>query len=222
MHTGFLNMDSEKMSKSLGNIKTTRDVVKAYGQQAVRVFLLSSKYDQDLDFTDESVQGAWTGFQRLRRTLTAWEGKTGRASAPEIQALVKEADQGFYAAMDNDFNTQRAIAHFNEMASKMRKLVADRPELEEGLGAVVAVLHELAGDVLGLDLHYQEDAKSEIDDALTGELLQLLIDVRAEAKAAKNWALADTVRNRLKAMGVQLVDQKDGSTTWEIAPKVLA
>jgi cysteinyl-tRNA synthetase len=222
MHTGFLNMDSEKMSKSLGNIKTTRDVVKAYGQQAVRVFLLSSKYDQDLDFTDESVQGAWTGFQRLRRTLTAWEGKTGRASAPEIQALVKEADQGFYAAMDNDFNTQRAIAHFNEMASKMRKLVADRPELEEGLGAVVAVLHELAGDVLGLDLHYEEDAKSEIDDALTGELLQLLIDLRAEAKAQKNWALADTVRNRLKAMGVQLVDQKDGSTTWEIAPKVLA
>lgn len=220
MHTGFLNMDSEKMSKSLGNIKTTRDVVKAYGQQAVRVFLLSSKYDQDLDFTDEAVKSAWTGFQRLRKTLTAWEDKTDRAGAPEIQALMKEADQGFYAAMDNDFNTQRAIAHLNEMASKLRKLASERPDLVEGFGAVVAVLQELANDVLGLDLHYEEEAKGEVGSELTEQLLHLLIELRTDAKANKNWGLADAIRNRLKGLGVQLVDQKDGSTSWEIAPQV--
>ncbi|MFN3431726.1 MAG: cysteine--tRNA ligase [Candidatus Sericytochromatia bacterium] len=238
MHTGFLNMDSEKMSKSLGNIKTTRDVVAHYGQQAVRVFLLSTKYDQDLDFTDENVKSAWKGFQRLQKTLTAYEGKTGRAGAPEIQALVKEADLGFYAAMDADFNTARAIAHFNEIASKMRKLATDRPELEEGLGAVVAVLHELASDVLGLDLHHQEDAQATLGDEHaesllailtelgyqtapgyegTEDLLKDLIAMRADAKANKNWAVADTIRNRLTGIGIKLVDQKDGTTGWEPA-----
>jgi cysteinyl-tRNA synthetase len=238
MHTGFLNMDSEKMSKSLGNIKTTRDVVAHYGQQAVRVFLLSTKYDQDLDFTDDNVKAAWKGFQRLQKTLTAYEGKTHRAGAPEIQALAKEADLGFYAAMDADFNTARAIAHFNEVASKMRKLATDRPELEEGLGAVVAVLQELAGDVLGLDLHYHEEAKASLGDehaqSLLGiltelgyqsapgyegteDLLRDLIAMRADAKANKNWAVADTIRNRLTGIGIKLVDQKDGTTAWEPA-----
>jgi cysteinyl-tRNA synthetase len=238
MHTGFLNMDSEKMSKSLGNIKTTRDVVAHYGQQAVRVFLLSTKYDQDLDFTDDNVKAAWKGFQRLQKTLTAYEGKTHRAGAPEIQALAKEADLGFYAAMDADFNTARAIAHFNEIASKMRKLATDRPELEEGLGAVVAVLQELAADVLGLDLHYHEEAKASLGDEHTQSLLGILtelgyqsapgyegtedllrdlIAMRADAKANKNWAVADTIRNRLTGIGIKLVDQKDGTTAWEPA-----
>jgi cysteinyl-tRNA synthetase len=222
MHMGFLNMGSEKMSKSLGNLKTVRDMLATYGQQALRVFFLQTHYRSPLDFSDEGIKAANAGLQGLRKKLARWEDKLSASDDERIRELVIEAREGFIAAMDDDFNAPAAVAHFNAMAEKMRKLAKEQPQLEAGFGAVVAELRELA-DILGLDLSKPEEAESgELSDELSAELLTLLIDLRKEAKAQKNWAMADMVRNRLKEMGIQLVDQKDGSTTWEIQPKVLA
>ncbi|HEY9721979.1 MAG TPA: cysteine--tRNA ligase [Oscillatoriaceae cyanobacterium] len=222
LHTGFLNMGDEKMSKSLGNIKTVRDALATYGQQALRVFLLRTHYSTTLAFSDEGVKAAFAGLQSLRKSLARYEGQFGAADAPLVRALVEEARAGFTAAMDDDFNTPQAIAHFDLIANKLRKLAKEQPELTAGFGAVVSELREEA-DVLGLDLSApEEEAQGELSDELTAGLLELLIELRRDAKAQKNWALADQIRNRLKDQGVQLVDQKDGSTTWELAPKVLA
>lgn len=222
LHTGFLNMDAEKMSKSLGNVKTTRDMLKLFGQQALRVFLLSTHYSQELNFSEEAIRGAEAGWTKLRQLLARLEDGPDEVSPldEQVNALAERVREDFQTAMDADFNTSKAIASFYTVADELRRLRAQGASAFAA-GRVVAVLRELAG-VLGLDLAAPAKADQQLGDELTAQLLDVLIAVRAEAKAQKNWALADKVRNDLKALGIQLVDQKDGTTTWEIAPRVPA
>lgn len=214
LHTGFLQMEAEKMSKSLGNIKTIRDVVAAYGQQPIRYFLLGTKYRKELDFSDDAIKAAANGLQGLCRTLAMWESSLALAH-PDLDALVSESREAFEAAMDNDFNTAEVLGGFQKMATRLRRLANERPELVEGFGHVVAEIKR-EGAVLGLDLTaVEEEPEAVLDDSLSQDLLTLLIELRKEAKAAKQWAQADMIRDRLKALGIGLVDQKDGTTTWE-------
>ena len=227
MHTGFLNMGSEKMSKSLGNIRAARDVVAAFGAQAVRFFLLQTIYRSDMDFSEDAVRAAATGLGNWRDTLARLDRESCAAGTGDVtaaEALAARVLTAFDQAMDQDLNTAAALASLNALTHELRRELAEQARggaAQVSLRPAIARIRALADEVLGLDLAAPE-APAQTLDGQTEALLTLLIDIRKEAKAQKNWPLADLVRSRLAALDIRLVDQKDGSTTWEVAAKVPA
>lgn len=232
LHNGFVAVGGEKMSKSLGNFTTIRELLKRYDAQTIRYFLLSMHYRQETDFADDAILGAGTGLNRLRKGLARHADKLGPAT-PGVTELCAQAEARFVAAMDDDFNTPRAIAVFFETQKALGELVESDPASAEAAGHVVATLFKLAG-VLGLDLAHQSEARKDLSDVtlelkalyeeVAGEaagasepeaLLDALIRLRQEAKKAKNFGLSDRIRDRLKEVGVQLMDKPGGLTEWE-------
>ncbi|MNY07410.1 Cysteine--tRNA ligase [compost metagenome] len=229
LHNGFLTIDAEKMSKSLGNFATARDVSAAYDPQDVRFFMLGTHYRQELDFSDEAIRAAGTGLARLRKSLARHKDHLV-APTEAVKALQDHLTEAFRAAMDEDFNTSRALAVLFEGAKAIGELKGTD---EAAAGHVVKTLFDLADDVLGIDLAtlpVENRDLSDLADALSalaaefgveGETsearLTALIARRASAKAAKEWAVADGIRNRLKDLGVTLMDRPGGETAWERA-----
>ncbi len=232
LHNGFVAVGGEKMSKSLGNFTTIRELLKRYDPQTIRYFLLSMHYRQETDFADEAIQGAGTGLSRLRKGLGRYADKLASAT-PAVTELAAQAEARFTAAMDDDFNTPRAIAVFFETQKALGELVDSDPASEASAGHVVAKLFALA-QVLGLDLAHQPEATRDLSDVtpelkalyeeLSGEpagaveaeeLLNQLIVMRQEAKRAKDFGRSDRIRDRLKEAGVQLMDKPGGLTEWE-------
>jgi cysteinyl-tRNA synthetase len=193
-------------------------MLKQFGAQALRLFLLSTHYSQELSFSEDAIKAAEAGWLKLRKTLARIE--EGPTEGADVTPGPAELREKFNAVMDDDLNTAGAIALFYETGDELRRQHAKGASAYK-IGQTVAAMRELA-EVLGLDLSAPEKQEAEVSDELTHGLLEMLVAIRTDAKAQKNWALADKVRNDLKALGVQLVDQKDGSTTWEIVPKVLA
>ncbi len=226
MHNGFVTMNAEKMSKSLGNFSTLRDLLKVYDAQDVRFFLLLGHYSQEVDFSDEGLRAAGTGLGRLRKSLARFKDKL----APETEAtraLAARIEESFIEGMDDDFNAPKGIAALFEGAKALGELAgADA----EAAGHVAAKVYAL-GEVLGLDLVTLPAENRDLSDlaepiaAMALEFgvagdgpeaqLEALIARRASAKAAKEWAVADGIRNRLKDLGVQLMDRPGGETAWE-------
>ena len=123
----------------------------------------------------------------------------------------------FVTAMDEDLGTPEALGQFNVVADELRRRRNDvdpKPAIAE--------MRHLADVVLGIDLSAPPEAEKGALDDKTAQLLAVLLDVRKEAKAQKNWALADIIRNRLTELDIRIVDQKDGTTTWEVVPRVPA
>ena len=204
MHNGFIRIDDEKMSKSLGNFFTIRDVLKSYSAEAVRYFLLSSHYRSPLNYSTESLDGAIAGLDRLYNTLR---------SLPEADAVRWSAyEDKFYAAMDDDFNTPEALASLFELARDVNKTAnKEGPEAAAPMGALLKKL----GGILGL-LQLEPDEWLQRDDSGDGldvAAIEAKIQARIEAKANKDWAQADAIRDELKAAGVTLEDQGP-ETTW--------
>lgn len=204
MHNGFIRIDDEKMSKSLGNFFTIRDVLKSYSAEAVRYFLLSSHYRSPLNYSTESLDGAIAGLDRLYNTLR---------SLPEAEAVRWSAyEDKFYAAMDDDFNTPEALASLFDLARDVNKTAnKEGPEAAAPMGALLKKL----GGILGL-LQLEPDEWLQRDDSGDGldvAAIEAKIQARIEAKANKDWAQADAIRDELKAAGVTLEDQGP-ETTW--------
>ncbi|HEY9900635.1 MAG TPA: cysteine--tRNA ligase [Pantanalinema sp.] len=229
LHNGFLTIDAEKMSKSLGNFATARDVQAAYDPQDVRFFMLGTHYRQELDFSDAAIRAAGTGLSRLRKTLSRHKDRLV-APTEAVTALQEHLTEAFRSAMDEDFNTSRALAVLFEGAKAIGELKGTD---EAAAGHAVKTLFDLSDDVLGIDLSALPAERRDLSDladalsALAAEFgvegetleqrLEALIARRASAKAAKEWAVADGIRNRLKDLGVTLMDRPGGETAWERA-----
>jgi cysteinyl-tRNA synthetase len=217
LHTGFLNFESEKMSKSLGNIKTTRDMLQRYGAQALRVFMLMTGYRNELEFSEQGILAADKGWNNLRNHLAKlWEqGLGGEKASAELASHFEAA---FAQAMDNDLNTGGALAQFNIAANHIKQYqqaCVARGEAPGDCREVITRMRDLASQILGLDLSPPQTHEGRTD-GLADDLMQVIITLRAEAKQAKNWPLADRIREHLSALHVQLLDHKDGSTTWRV------
>ncbi len=203
MHVGFVRLNEEKMSKSLGNFFTVREVLKKFEPEVVRYFILGSHYRSPLDYSDENLQGAKSALTRLYLALKdlAPAGEGGAAAAYE---------EKFQAAMDDDFNTPGALAVLFELARDINKLREDGSAAAAPLGAVLRRL----GGVLGL---LQNDPQAFLrggaGGGLTDAQIEALIARRAEARKNKNWAESDRLRDELKAQGVILEDTA-GRTSW--------
>lgn len=199
MHVGFVRVDDEKMSKSLNNFFTIREVLKDYHPEVIRYFLLSSHYRSPLNYSQENLQAAKTNLARLYTAL--------EAQAPGLVAKDTEFESRFNAAMEDDFNTPLAISVLFELVKEVNK--TKRADL-------VALLQSLANR-LGLLMQSPESffkgSAGETQAGLSDADIEALIAERAQARQDKNWARSDEIRDQLLADGVELLDSAQG-TSW--------
>jgi cysteinyl-tRNA synthetase len=199
MHNGFINVDNEKMSKSLGNFFTIRDVLKEFDAETVRFFVVRSHYRSPLNYSDVHLSDAKGALKRLYTALQA---------VPPADVRIDWADPvaaRFKAAMDEDFGTPEAVAVLFELASEVnRSGSAERSGLLKALGGVLGLLQT------------EPTAYLQSGAGLDEAAIQAQIQARADAKKAKNFAEADRIRNDLLAQGIVLKDSAAG-TTWEAA-----
>lgn len=205
LHTGMLTIDDEKMSKSLGNFFTIRTMLEKYESETLRYFFLTAHYRSLLNYSLDNLDLARSALERLYTSLRGCDLSVEVAGGEQYVEAFKEA-------MDDDFNTPGALAVLFEIAREVNKLKTEDMAKANGLAVR---LKELAG-VLGL--LYQDPEAFLQGDANNDEVakIEALIKQRNEAKAAKNWAVADEVRDKLKAMNIVLEDTPNG-TTWRKA-----
>ncbi|HUT47941.1 MAG TPA: cysteine--tRNA ligase [Alphaproteobacteria bacterium] len=205
MHNGFVNVDAEKMSKSLGNVLLVRDLLNEAPGEAIRFALLTAHYRQPLDWSEEGLREAKRTLDRLYRTLRA----LGDVEAQGSDDGVPEA---FGVALEDDLNTPQAIAELHALSTEANKATepAERKRLKAELLSAGGLLGILQADPEAW-LHDAADA-----DAINGDAIEGMIAARAAARSAKDFAEADRIRDELAAQGVQIEDGP-GGTTWRRA-----
>lgn len=202
MHNAYLDIDGEKMSKSLGNFRTVRDLLQSYRGEVLRFALLSAHYRSPLNFSMELLEQA-------RSNLDGFYGTLREVADMELDVDVPLADEPFYQALNDDLNTPLAIAELHALAKQLNKAAAeDKPQLKARIIA--------AGNLLGIlgqdpEEWLQGDAAA---DAISAEAIETLIKERVDAKANRNFARADEIRDSLLAEGVVLEDSREG-TQWK-------
>lgn len=200
MHNGMVQLGDAKMAKSTGNVLSIGEIVEKYGADAYRTFVLSSHYRRPIAFSESAVVSAAKGVQRLALAAQHAAG----AARPDAYAELRTE---FKSAMDDDFNTPRAVAVLHELATEVNTLLSQGQDPSDA----AALLRELAG-VLGLTLLLQSPVSQDI-----APFVQLLVDVRSQLRAARQWELSDRVRDGLRELGVALEDTAEG-TRWRIEP----
>ena len=196
MHNGFINIDNEKMSKSLGNFFTIREILEIYPAEVLRFFILNAHYRSHINYSDETITQAGNGLRRLYTALNTMPETI--PALPESHPLMDK----FYAAMNDDFNSPLAISILYEAATAYNK--TNDP-------IYYTLLKELGG-VLGL-LQQAPEAFLQGDSDDLGVDIDAMIIARNEARANKDWAESDRIRDELTVLGIALED-KDGKTTW--------
>ncbi|MDN0122565.1 cysteine--tRNA ligase [Yersinia aleksiciae] len=204
MHSGMVMIDKEKMSKSLNNFFTIRDVLAYYDAETVRYFLMSGHYRSQLNYSEENLKQARASLERLYTALRGTDAKTAPAGGAEFEAR-------FRAAMDDDFNTPEAYSVLFDIAREVNRLKTEDIAAANGLAAE---LRKLA-HVLGLleqdpELFLQSGAQTDDDEVAK---IEALIKQRNDARSSKDWALADSARDQLNELGIVLEDGPQG-TTW--------
>ncbi|MCG8382736.1 MAG: cysteine--tRNA ligase [Gammaproteobacteria bacterium] len=212
MHNGFIRMDGEKMSKSLGNFFTVQDIMKRFRPEEIRFFILSSHYRSPLSYTDANLQNARSSLSRLYTALRDWKKAGSQVETPEPS--ITAHTERFERAMNDDFNTPEAFAVLFDMVAEVNRHRDENPEYAQSMAHA---LRENAS-VLGL---LQEDAEVYLqsapaksgDNELEQSEIEALIAERSKARHTKNWAESDRIRDYLKDRGVILEDN-GSETIW--------
>ena len=215
----------EEMHKSLGNMITLRQAFEQYDPLAIRFFILGGHYRSQLDFTDEAMQAADKGLQRILGTVRAVRERMRSAGSADGADGTDEADVGVLAMLDgirarfeeskdDDFNTAQAVAVLFDLGREVNTLLHSGQALSGAtLAAIDDLYRRLGGDVLGI---VPDQLPEDAGVGLTDELVRILIEMRAEARQKKDWTTADAIRDRLAAIGIALEDGPDG-TRWRLA-----
>nr|WP_279611511.1 cysteine--tRNA ligase [Thermostichus vulcanus] len=233
LHNGFLNVNGEKMSKSLGNFTTLRQALTVYDPMALRLFLLQTHYRSPIDLTDAAMQAASRGWETLHKGIQAsHQFLRDKESSKLSGSPDAEAMQTFQMAMDDDFGTPGALAIAFELAKELTReynlfthqgqthlqpevLRQKSAALLEVLGTLGFVVEEAHPQQLGAPESVLEGEQSgSRTDSLSPEDIEDLIAQRLAARKARNFSEADRIRNYLKTLGITLIDQKDGTTRW--------
>lgn len=212
MHNGYINIDNRKMSKSLGNFFTVRDIEEKYDGEVIRYFMLSAHYRSPINFSDELMQQAqsalgrvYTCMDNLRFLLENGEERPLNENEQQFDAAIEESRRKFFAGMDDDLNTSEAIAAIFELVYAANTMLSnEQKNAKSVLQKALDTIEELGG-VLGL-FQKKQSAESRAEDAQIEEL----IAERTQARKDKNWARADEIRDQLKAMNIVLEDTPMG------------
>jgi len=224
MHNGFVNINQEKMSKSLGNFLMIKDVLKSYHPEAIRLFLLSSHYRSPIDFTEKAMDEADSGLDKIYALLERVEKLTGKAQGRESESD-GESWKRFAEAMNDDFNTAKGIGVLFEIVRNTNRILDENtislsPEMRKSVLSEHADILKI-GSILGIlnesPQAYFEKKKMKglADSSVDAALIDKMIQERKEARKTKNWAKADQIRKQLDEMNIVLEDRADG-TFWKI------
>ena len=212
MHNAFVNVDNEKMSKSLGNFFTVRDIVEKFPYEVIRFFILSGHYRMPINFSDELLKSAQNGLERIMTAVESSDFILGNASglAPddaavkELSDAVAEAKASFIANMDDDMNTADAITSVYTLVRVLNTHLTAKDVSDKEIRAAADMICELM-NVLGLDVR----AMLKKDSGIPSEVMDL-VNQRVEAKKNKDFAKADALRDQVSAMGYQIKDTPQG------------
>jgi len=201
MHAEFITLNGKKMSKSLGNYLTARELIDEHGGLVVRMGLVSGHYRSAVDWNPDVIENAKKNVDRIQTSLSLIKNSPG-GTKTNLSQVLEELKQSFEEAMDDDFNTPKALAAIHEF---IRQINSSLDNAKEILNRAGETLTELLG-VLGLDF----TKKKGIDDAKINELMELIISIRQNARKEKNYELSDEIREKLRTVGIQIEDAEDG------------
>ncbi|EHQ87443.1 cysteinyl-tRNA synthetase [Desulfosporosinus youngiae DSM 17734] len=220
MHNAFLTINQEKMSKSLGNFFTIRELLVNSPGEVIRFYLLGTHYRSPLDFNDQNLIMAQKGLERLQTSVRLAQEALERSESSqngqrgtELFKASKEAREAFERAMDDDFNSALAYAALFELAKTMNGYVQENPLSSEGLAEAQRTLVEL-GDVLGFDLLHPAQVHVENDEILN-QVMEVVLQIRSKSRQKKDWEMADFIRDMLKEKGIIIEDTPQGAR-WQI------
>jgi len=206
MHNGFLNIDGDKMSKSLDNFFTARDILEKHSAEAIRFFFLSKHYRSPIDFNPQIIEESERAVHNFHEALRSIA--FGKISA-EADGSFAEQEKAFIEAMDDDLNTARALAVLFELTRSVKNEQLPREKREQAALMLVKL-----GRVLGFFADLESKLSEQVPD-LSRQLIELLLDYRKQARQNKDWALSDRIRDDLAALGVEIRDTPQGCE-WKI------
>ncbi len=209
MHNGMLQLSGEKMSKSLGNLITIDEFLSKHSADALRMLIFTGHYRKPVQFNEETLASAERALDRLRSALRPAKGTQSTGEGVDaLREATENARATFAEAMDDDFNTSGGMAAIFEL---VRAINTSRDAGVTGpfFDAAQRTLHELAG-ILGILL--DDVAAAPVSDIAATPFIELLLDVRADMRTAKQWAASDKIRDGLNALGVVIEDSPQGST----------
>ena len=219
MHNGYINVNGEKMSKSLGNFFLLREVLEHFEGRVIRFFVLGAHYRKPIDFSNNELEQAKSGLERIDNAVERLREKiksgavAGGDDLSGLKDLLKETEKRFIQAMDDDFNTAQGIGVIFELIKEINKYTEVEKISEEGLKSLQMAydyIENIMENVFGVTLKSQENIGN-----LTADLVEFLLEIRRKARAEKNWALSDEIRDRLREMGIKIKDGKD-KTIWSL------
>jgi len=220
MHNAFLTINQEKMSKSLGNFFTVRELLENSTGEVIRFYLLGTHYRSPLDFSEQNLVMAQKGLERLQTSVRLAQEVLDREGSPinkqtqdELLKAAKDAREAFEKAMDDDFNSALAYAALFELAKIMNGYVQEHPAPSEGLVQAQKTLIEL-GTVLGFDLLHPENVRVENEEMLA-QVMEVVLQIRSRSRQKKDWEMADFIRDGLKEKGILIEDTPQGAR-WQI------
>ncbi len=236
LHNGFIQVNGDKMSKSLGNFFLLREILGKFPGNVIRLFMLGTHYRKPINFSMDNMEDSRktlknivTSMNNFSEIIEKFSGKgshegevsdnTGNNGIKEFKEKVNELDKKFMEAIDEDMNTPQALAVIFDQIKETKKFSVNvsNGEEAEALNYSYNSLRKKLEEVLGIVLFMEEENKNfKNNDKLTGNLIELLIKLRADARKEKNFKLSDEIRDNLKELGIEIQDNKDGTTGYTI------
>lgn len=221
MHNNMITINGKKMGKSYNNFITLdqffngehEQLVQPYTPMTIRFFILQAHYRSTVDFSNEALQASKKGLDRLMDAIAQLDRIEAVANGTLTAAYAQEVEKKCYEALDDDFNSPIVISHLFDACRTVNQLADKKQTITpEGLEALKKVFHTFTFDILGLQA--EESGNAEREKSF-GQAIDLLLELRAKAKAAKDWATSDQIRDRLAEFGFEVKDTKDGAT-WKL------
>jgi len=212
IHFGFLNIDNQKMSKSLGNFFTLRDVLKKFSAEALRLLYCQTLYSAPLNFSDDLLASSETALKRIKNTIHQINTSLYAEENQEKFSTEKFISQ-FESSMDDNFNTPQALATIFDLCKEINLFISRHEKLsEENRKQMLSTIKLIGGDVLGI-IDFTE--KTGHGETLLNNLMNIIISIRNDARNEKRFEVSDKIRDELKKLQIELEDKK-GQTTWKI------
>jgi len=230
LHNGFIQINGDKMSKSLGNFFLLREILEKFSGNVVRLFILSTHYRKPINFSFENMEDTKKALQNIVKSMNKFENivekykneKIENIKNSEFSQKIDEFDKRFEDAMDEDMNTPQALATIFDQIRETNKLISTNEsefstiyyEIKKSYDSLKQKIENVFGIAIEIENAVKEEDGENME--LTKKLIELLIKLRSEARSEKNFKLSDEIRDELKKFGVEIKDNRDGTTDYEL------